>query len=213
VAVGVYALALLAHRHRRTQAGLEASSVRRIVVLVTLAGIGLFGTAAILTSNRGVPLSLLILLAVVLAADLLVRKTVFGRHILACGGNLEAARLTGVRVDRVRIAVFVLGSTLAAAGGMLAAGRLLTVSSGSGGGDLLLNAIAAAVIGGTSLFGGRGSAWAAVLGALVIGAISNGMDLLSVQAATKFSVTGAVLFAAVAVDSIARERARQKAGL
>lgn len=109
-------------------------------------------------------------------------------------------------MTRVRIVVFMVGGMFAAFGGVLAAARLTTVSSSSGGDELLLNAIAAAVIGGTSLFGGRGSAWAALLGALVIGFISNGMDLLSVPSSTKFMVTGAVLLGSVTVDAATRKR-------
>jgi D-xylose transport system permease protein len=206
--VAAYAVALALHARRRAGAGLRADSPSKLIVQTAVLGVVVIGSVLVLNSARGVPLSLLILVSIVAATDLVTRKTVFGRHVFAVGGNVEAARRAGIRVNRVKIAVFMIGSTMAAAGGMLAAGRLLTVTSGSGGGDLLLNSIAAAVIGGTSLFGGRGSAWAALLGALVIGAISNGMDLLSVESATKFGVTGAVLLAAVTIDSMARQRYR-----
>jgi D-xylose transport system permease protein len=106
---------------------------------------------------------------------------------------------------------FALCSGLAAAGGLVFASRLIAVNYGSGGGDVLLNAIAAAVIGGTSLYGGRGSIWSALLGALVIGSISNGMDLLSFTSSTKYIVTGIVLLLAVILDSISRAR-RQRSG-
>jgi len=132
------------------------------------------------------------------------RRTRFGRHLFAVGGNAEAARRAGISVDGVRLAVFTICSGMAAVGGVLAASRLLAVNQSSGGSDLLLNAIAAAVIGGTSLFGGRGSAWAALLGALVIGSIANGMDLLSVQSSVRYMVTGAVLLAAVTIDAVSR---------
>jgi D-xylose transport system permease protein len=143
--------------------------------------------------------------------DLLTRRTRFGRYIYATGGNAEAAMRAGIDVRRVRMAVFALASTLAALGGILAGSRLLAVNQSSGSGDLLLNAIAAAVIGGTSLFGGRGTAWAALLGALVIGSISNGMDLLALSSSVKFMVTGAVLLTAVTIDALGR-RGRQAAG-
>jgi D-xylose transport system permease protein len=207
-AIGGYAASVAIEVARRRKGNLSAASPRRIAFRIVAVAATVLAIVAILNSDRGVPLSLLILVLVVVLTDLMTRKTVFGRHIFAVGGNVEAARRAGIHVDRVKILVFVLASTLAAAGGLLAAGRLLTVTSGSGGGDLLLNAIAAAVIGGTSLFGGRGSAWAALLGALVIGAISNGMDLLSVQPSTKFAVTGAVLLAAVTVDAVTRRRYR-----
>jgi len=159
----------------------------------------------------GVPSGVLIFLIFVVVFDLITRRTRFGRHIYAVGGNAEAARRAGINVDRVRITVFMLGSTLAACGGILAASRLYAVNQASGSGDVLLNSIAAAVIGGTSLFGGRGTVWSALLGALVIGAISNGMDLLALSAAIKFMITGGVLLLAVTIDALAR-RSRQAAG-
>ena len=140
------------------------------------------------------------------AFSALTTKTRFGRHIYAVGGNAEAARRAGIRVARVRTIVFVLASTLAAAGGILAASRLLAVNQSSGSGDLLLLAIAGPVIAGVSLFGGRGSVWAALLGALVIGSISNGMDLLGLESSVKFLITGGVLLAAVSLDAITRRQ-------
>ena len=140
-----------------------------------------------------------------------VGMTRFGRHTFAVGGNAEAARRAGIRVERVRVLIFMLASLLASTGGILAASRLLAVNQSSGSGDMLLNAVAAAVIGGTSLFGGRGSAWSALLGALVIGSISNGMDLLALSSSVKFMVTGAVLLAAVTIDAVSR-RGRASAG-
>ena len=126
--------------------------------------------------------------------------------MFAVGGNAEAARRAGINVARVRTIVFVLTSTLAAFGGILAASRLLAVNQSSGSGDLLLLAIAGPVIAGVSLFGGRGSVWGALLGALVIGSISNGMDLLALESSVKFMVTGGVLLVAVALDAIGRQR-------
>ena len=129
----------------------------------------------------------------------------------AASVDAEAARRSGISLTRVRLIVFMLCSTLAAIGGIMAASRLFAVNQGSGGGDLLLNSIAAAVIGGTSLFGGRGTVWSALLGALVIGSISNGMDLKALDSDVKFMVTGAVLLLAVTVDATAR-RGRRSAG-
>ena len=143
--------------------------------------------------------------------DFLSKRTPFGRYIFAVGGNAEAARRAGINVDRIRILVFTLASILAACGGILAGSRLLAVNQSSGAGDVLLNSIAAAVIGGTSLFGGRGSAWSALLGALVIGSIANGMDLLALSSSIKFMVTGAVLLLAVTLDAYTRSL-RQKTG-
>jgi D-xylose transport system permease protein len=147
----------------------------------------------------------------VIGMQYIVSRTRFGRHVFAVGGNAEAARRAGIRVNGIRVTVFAIAGTMAAVGGILAASRLLAVNQSSGGSDLLLLAIAGPVIAGTSLFGGRGSVWSALLGALVIGSISNGMDLLALQSSVKFMVTGGVLLAAVVVDALAR-RQRQAQG-
>ena len=143
--------------------------------------------------------------------DFVTPRIPFGRYVFAVGGNTEAARRAGINVDRIRIVIFALSSGLAACGGILAGSRLFAVNQSSGSGDVLLNAIAAAVIGGTSLFGGRGSTWSALLGALVIGSITNGMDLLAFASSSRFMVTGAVLLIAVTLDSYTRAR-RELAG-
>jgi D-xylose transport system permease protein len=166
---------------------------------------------AVLDDDRGVPLAALILLGFVLLFQYITTRTRFGRHIFAVGGNVEAARRAGIDVDRVRIAVFMICSSMAAIGGIMAASRLLAVNQSSGASDLLLLAIAGPVVAGTSLFGGRGSVWSAFLGALVIQSISNGMDLLALESSVKFMVTGAVLLLAVVIDALAR-RQRQAAG-
>jgi D-xylose transport system permease protein len=154
---------------------------------------------------------LLIFLGFIVIFDVLLRNTRFGRHVFAVGGNAEAARRAGISVNSIYIGVFILASMLAACGGILAASRLLASNQSSGSGDVLLDAIAAAVIGGTSLFGGRGTVWAALLGALVIGSISNGMDLLALASSVKFMITGAVLLLAVTIDAVSRS-GRQAAG-
>jgi D-xylose transport system permease protein len=143
--------------------------------------------------------------------EYIARRTHFGRYVYAVGGNSEAARRAGINVHAIRVTVFAIAGSMAAIGGIMQASRLLAVNQGSGGNDLLLLAIAGPVIAGTSLFGGRGSVWSALLGALVIGSISNGMDLLALESSVKFMVTGGVLLAAVIVDAIAR-RQRQAAG-
>ena len=155
---------------------------------------------------QGVPSAALIFVGFIVLFDFITRRTKFGRAVFAVGGSPEAARRAGINVNRLRILIFVLSSTLAACGGILAGSRLFAVNQSSGGGDILLTAIAAAVIGGTSLFGGRGNTWSALLGALVIGSISNGMDLLALSSSIKFMVTGAVLLVAVTVDAYARSR-------
>jgi D-xylose transport system permease protein len=161
----------------------------------------------VLNADRGVPLTLVIFGGLVVLLDLALRRTVWGRRMYAVGGNAEASRRAGINVTQVRILAFVGASTLAAVGGVLAASRLAAVNQTSGGSDILLNAIAAAVIGGTSLFGGRGRAYAALLGILVIQSITNGMLLLNVDSSVRFMVTGAVLAIAVAIDSLARRGA------
>ena len=162
---------------------------------------------AVLNSDRGVPLTLIIFGGLVIVVDLVLRRTVFGRRMFAVGGNAEAARRAGINVTSVRVWAFVAASVLAGVGGVLAASRLAAVNQSSGGSDILLMAIAAAVIGGTSLFGGRGRAHAALLGILVIQSITNGMLLLNVNSAIRFMVTAAVLAVSVAVDSLARRGA------
>jgi D-xylose transport system permease protein len=206
-----YAATKLLERRRRLAAGLPTQPPRTIVTRVVVLTAGALAAAAVLAADRGLPLALLIFTGLVALVELLIKRTRFGRHVLAVGGNAEAARRAGIRVDNVRLVVFTLASTLAAAGGILAASRLFAVSQSSGASDTLLNAIAAAVIGGTSLWGGRGSAYSALLGGLVIFSISNGMDLLGVQSSTKFIVTGAVLLLAATVDAVSR-RGRQAAG-
>jgi len=174
-----------------------------------IVGAASYIAVSILSSDRGIPLSLLILLAFCAFFAWLTTRTRFGRHIYAVGGNAEAARRAGIPVNRVRIACFAICSTMAAAGGILAASRLIAVNQASGSGDVLLLAIAGPVIAGTSLFGGRGTIWSALLGALVIGSISNGMDLLGLDSDVKYMITGAVLLAAVTIDALARRQREQ----
>jgi D-xylose transport system permease protein len=198
-------------RQRRVGAGLPAPPLSQLVVRTAIVAVVVLATVAVFNSDRGVPLAALILVGFVLVFQYMTTRTRFGRHIYAVGGNAEAARRAGIHVTRVRLVVFMLGSTMAAVGGIMLASRLLAVNQSSGAGDLLLLAIAGPVIAGTSLFGGRGTVWTALLGALVIGSISNGMDLLALESSVKFMVTGAVLLAAVIVDAIARNQ-RQAAG-
>jgi len=172
---------------------------------------GTIAAIAVMNNDRGLPLAVIILIAFVAGMEYVATRTRFGRHVFALGGSVEAARRAGIRVNWVRIAVFGIAGTMAAIGGILAASRLFAVNQNSGGSDLLLLAIAGPVIAGTSLFGGRGSVWTALLGALVIGSISNGMDLLALDSSIKFMVTGGVLLIAVVIDALAR-RSRQAAG-
>ena len=203
-------LSLNGHR-RRLSSGLETQPLILLIMRLAVVVVGVIVAVAVLNADRGVPLATLIFVGIVIVVDFITQRTAFGRHIYAVGGNAEAARRAGISLNRVRMIVFMMCSGLAAVGGIMAASRLFAVNQASGGGDVLLNSIAAAVIGGTSLFGGRGTAWSALLGALVIGSISNGMDLKALDSSVKFMVTGAVLLLAVTVDATAR-RGRQSSG-
>jgi D-xylose transport system permease protein len=209
--VVITVLSRLLSRRRRVAAGLPVEPGWRTVVWLVAISVCVFGAALVFENDRGLPLAVCLAVGIVVVIDVLLRRTRFGRHVYAVGGNIEAARRAGIKVDRVRLMVFILASTLAAMGGVLAASRSLAVSQSSGGNDVLLFAIAGAVIGGTSLFGGRGSAWSALLGALVIGSIINGMTLLSIPSDMRFIVTGAVLLAAATIDAVSR-RGRASAG-
>jgi D-xylose transport system permease protein len=205
VIVGYGAVLFLGHR-RRVAAGLDEENVTGLGLRFGLVAVVTIVATTIFNSDRGVPLAVLILLAFVVGMEFVVKRTGFGRHVFAVGGNAEAARRAGIRVNGIRVAVFGIAGTMAAIGGIMAASRLLAVNQNSGGNELLLLAIAGPVIAGTSLFGGRGSVWTALMGALVIGSISNGMDLLALSSAVKFMVTGGVLLLAVLVDAIARQQ-------
>jgi D-xylose transport system permease protein len=210
VIVGYGAVLFLGHR-RRAAAGLDSESLAGLAFRFGLVAVVTIVATTVLNSDRGVPLALLILLAFVVGMEYVVKRTGFGRHVFAVGGNAEAARRAGIPVNGIRVAVFGIAGTMAAIGGIMAASRLLAVNQNSGGNELLLLAIAGPVIAGTSLFGGRGSVWTALMGALVIGSISNGMDLLALSSAVKFMVTGGVLLLAVLVDAVARQQ-RQGSG-
>jgi D-xylose transport system permease protein len=210
IVIAAFAASGLLERVRRSRAGLEPPPLPGFLFSLVVVAAGTIAAILVLRSDRGIPLAGLILVGFCAAFAFITTRTVWGRHVFAVGGNAEAARRAGIRVTRIRITVFVLTSTLAAAGGILAASRLLAVNQSSGGSDLLLLSIAGPVVAGTSLFGGRGSAWHALLGALVIGSISNGMDLLGLESPVKFMITGGVLLFAVVVDAlikIQRERA------
>jgi D-xylose transport system permease protein len=193
------------HAQKRRRASLSAMSNRvliiRSVLLLVILGIAVF----VLNEDRGVGWMFVFFLGLVLVMHYVFTRTKFGRSMFAVGGNEEAARRAGINVRAVYTWGFVLCSGFAALGGVLGAARLAAANQQSGSGDVNLNAIAAAVIGGTSLFGGRGSAFAALLGILVISAISNGLTLLNLNSSYRFMVTGAVLLLAVAVDSVARK--------
>jgi D-xylose transport system permease protein len=175
-----------------------------LLVKAALLTIGLEFATYYLNLGRGIPymFGLFVVIAVIL--NYALTRTQWGRSMFAVGGNREAARRAGINVRRIYLSAFVLCSTLATLGGILSASRLASSSQQAGTGDVNLNAIAAAVIGGTSLFGGRGSAYSALLGIIVIQAISNGLTLLNLSSSLRYMITGAVLAIAVIVDSLAR---------
>jgi D-xylose transport system permease protein len=217
--VGAYALGGMWNRRRRVSAGLLVPPISNFVLRLAVIAVPVLAAVALMSTDRssgvipisGVPLGVVILIGFVVLFDVICGRTLFGRYLYSTGGNAEAATRAGINVDRVRLVVFTLSSTLAACGGVLAASRLYAVNQGSGGGNFTLDAIACAVIGGTSLFGGRGSVWSALLGALVIGSIANGMDLLALSSSVKFMIEGGVLLVAVTIDAVSR-RGRQAAG-
>jgi D-xylose transport system permease protein len=211
VVVAVYVLIELRDRQRRGAVGLPARPTASLVVRTAILAACVFGAVAILNAYAGVPIAVVIFVALVVGLDLVLRKTRYGRSIFAVGGNIEAARRAGISVTGIRISVFALSSTMAAVGGILFASRAYSVGQSSGGSDTLLLAIAAAVIGGTSLFGGRGSTYSALLGSLVLGAIQSGMLLLSLDSSVRFMITAAVLVSAVVLDSLSR-RGRRSSG-
>ncbi len=205
VVLGYAALQLNTMRARRAR-GLDAKPLPVVVVQIVVLAVAVLIAVGVANSDRGVPRITITLLVFLAFWTFVTTRTPFGRHIYAVGGNPEATRRAGISVDRIRIAVFAINGFMAGVGGVILASRLRSVATNTGGGNLLLNVIAAAVIGGTSLFGGSGRVVSALYGALVITAIQNGMDLLGLASGTKFIVTGIVLLLAVLVDSISNCR-------
>jgi D-xylose transport system permease protein len=208
--VGVFGLATWRRDMKRRTAGLVAPPPG--VTLAKIGGVLLFGVAILLLCNadrgvivpiKGVPWVVILVFAILAAWTFLLTRTRLGRYMYAIGGNAEAARRAGVNLAWVRTVAFMLTSFTAGIAGVIYASRLRSISTALDGGTLVLYAVAAAVIGGTSLFGGRGKALAGVLGGIVIAAIDNGMGLLGFSAASKYMVTAVVLLAAVTIDALA----------
>lgn len=186
----------------RRQHGFTTNPLRDVLTPAACVAVVVLIALSVLNDYRGLPASVAIFLIFVIVAAYIMASTRFGLYIYAIGANAEAARRAGIQVGNLRIAAFIIAGVLAAIAGVFAESRVLGVTVDSGGGTLLLEAIAAAVIGGTSLFGGRGTVWAALIGALVIGSISNGMDLLGVGTEVKFVVEGSILVLATVLDAI-----------
>lgn len=226
---GLYALVALSGLLSQRRAGLSVRPMTAILKIVGVA-VAAFGTVAICTHATkpaacpegtpltvnctqplGLPLAALLMLVFLVGLTFLAKRTTFGRHVYAVGGNAEAARRAGISVARVRILVFTISGIMAGVGGLVLAARLQSVNLNVGGGTLLLDSISAAVIGGVSLFGGRGEVRGALLGSLVIATIANGLNIGGYRTGTIYIVTGAILLAAVTLDSVVR-RLQVRAG-
>jgi D-xylose transport system permease protein len=207
-----YALVQLQTARSRRAGGLYAKPASVLALQVAGLAVVTFATVWYANRDRGVPTVTLILAIFLVIWSFVAARLRFGRHVYAVGGNPEAARRAGINVDRVRIMVFMISGFMAGVGGIMLVSRARSVSTAAGGGNLLLNVIAAAVIGGTSLFGGTGRVVSALLGAMVIASIENGMNLLGLPQGTKFIITGLVLLGAVLVDAISK-RSRAARGI
>jgi D-xylose transport system permease protein len=209
VVVAGYAAVVAAGHYRRRRHGLPTRNLLLAALkLLALAAIA-FGVVAIANNPRvhpGVPFAGILVVGLVIVMGYVATRTTFGRHVYAVGGNAEAARRAGINVARIRILVFMISGAFAALGGVVFASRLNSVDLTAGSGTVLLDAISAAVIGGTSLFGGRGYVRSALLGALVIKTVENGLDLIGETDWVKDVTTGVILLAAVTLDTISKRR-------
>ncbi|HEY9458999.1 sugar ABC transporter permease [Gaiella sp.] len=206
IAVALFALSTLLGVFSRRRHGIRSDNM--IVVALKLIGFTVVAFGAIWWANkeRGFPVAFLMVIVLLVFWTWVAERTTFGRHVYAVGGNSEAARRAGINVRNIRLIVFMISGAMAGLGGVIFASRLNSVDLNAGGGTILLDAIAAAVIGGTSLFGGRGRVISALMGSLVIATVANGIDLLGYSSAIKFMVTGAILLAAVTLDAVSRRR-------
>ncbi|PZG14737.1 ABC transporter permease [Micromonospora craterilacus] len=213
---GFAAVQLLRYRKRAARGLINdplAVVLGRIVMLALVLGIAVYvlnlerSRNVLITSLKGVPIVVPIIAVLLVVWTFVLKRTSYGRHIYAVGGNKEAARRAGINVDRIRISVFMICSTMAAIGGIVAASRANSVDPNTGGSNVLLYAVGAAVIGGTSLFGGKGRVLDAVLGGAVVAVIANGMGLMGYSSGVKYVVTGVVLLLAASVDALSRRRA------
>ncbi|WP_328536123.1 sugar ABC transporter permease [Streptomyces sp. NBC_00344] len=205
IAVVVFFLSTFFDNRRRDAAGIPSRPLSEIVVRTVLLAIPAFAAAYVLNLHKGLPLALLIFLVFLVATDFVLRRTGYGRKIFALGGSVEASRRAGINVTAIRVSVFAIAGTFAAIGGLFLASKIAAANQSAGSGDLLMNAIAAAVIGGTSLFGGRGRTWDALLGVMVITSIQYGLALEGIATAIQYMITGGVLLATVVIDSVTRK--------
>ncbi|MFI5659012.1 sugar ABC transporter permease [Streptomyces sp. NPDC051684] len=202
--LGYFVPTFLGNR-RREAAGIPSRPLSDIVLRTVLLAIALFAVAVIFNQYKGLPLAVLLFGIVLVGTDFLLRRTSYGRKVNALGGSVEASRRAGINVTAIRISVFSLAGLFAAVGGLFWASKIAAANQSAGAGDLLMNVIAAAVIGGTSLFGGRGRTWNALLGVLVITSIQYGLALQGIATPIQYMITGGVLLATVVIDSITRK--------
>lgn len=208
LAIGVTAVFFLSSFYgnkRREAAGVPSRPLSETILRTVLLAIVAFAVAITYNQYKGLPLAVVIFVAVLLITDFVLRRTAYGRKIFALGGSVEASRRAGINVEMVRISVFAISGTFAAIGGLFIASKIASANQGAGAGDLLMNAIAAAVIGGTSLFGGRGRTWNALLGVLVIVSIQYGLALQGIASPIQYMITGGVLLATVVIDAVTRK--------
>jgi D-xylose transport system permease protein len=209
IAIVLYAVSSITGYNSRVKGGLATKPFPIVIAQIVLFALAIIGFVLFCNSGRGMPLAGIYLVIFLIVLTYIAENTKFGRYVYAVGGNKEAARRAGIPVERIRIYVFMLASFMAGIGGIFLGARLGSVATNAGGGDLLLNAIAAAVIGGTSLFGGRGKVYSALVGALIVMTIDNGLGLIpNVSAGARSIVTGLVLLAAVIIDALSRRKER-----
>ncbi|MBC2868769.1 sugar ABC transporter permease [Streptomyces mexicanus] len=201
----LYFLSAFFGNKRREAAGVPSKPLSDTVLRTVLLAVVSFAAAFIFNQYKGLPLAVLIFVAILFVTDFVLRRTSYGRKVFALGGSVEASRRAGINVAAVRISVFAISGTFAAIGGLFIASKIVAANQGAGGGDLLMNAIAAAVIGGTSLFGGRGRTWNALLGVLVIVSIQYGLALEGIASPVQYMITGGVLLATVVIDAVTRK--------
>ena len=211
IVLGIYIASVVGTFVSHRRLGVPVRDPWLLVAKVIVVAAATVFVVVVSNRDRGVPFVLLLMIASLLVLTFIAKRTMFGRHVYAVGGNAEAARRSGINVARVRLIVFMISGAMAGLGGVVLAARLNSVDLNAGGGTLLIDAIAAAVIGGTSLFGGRGRVISALMGSLVIATLANGIDLAGWSSAIKYMVTGAILLAAVTLDTLLRRRL-QRAG-
>ncbi|MFB8776189.1 sugar ABC transporter permease [Streptomyces broussonetiae] len=208
VVTGVFFVTSFLGNRRREAVGVPSRPLNDTLLRTALLAVISFAAAYMYNQYKGLPLATVIFLVFLIATDFLLRRTSYGRKVFALGGSVEASRRAGINVTAVRISVFAISGGFAAMGGLFLASKIASANQSAGTGDLLMNAIAAAVIGGTSLFGGRGRTWNALLGVLVIVSIQYGLQLESIAEPVKYMITAGVLLTTVVIDSVTRKTQR-----